>query len=164
MRVVLRIEIEGEAQLAHTLEGVSGSVADLSDAWRFIARNVVYPSIALNFAMEGRPERWPELSEAYAKWKLRTVGPVPILQLHGGLVTAMTTEGSGGGKVEEIEPHSLTIGIERGGPIFYGIFHTSRRPRRTGLPRRQFLMLQPEDAERTIRAVQEHIMSRGRGI
>jgi phage gpG-like protein len=157
-RVVLRIEIEGEAQLAHTLEGVSAAISDLSETWKDVANNIIYPSIALNFASQGRPEGWEGLRPKYAKRKMREVGPRPILEYNGLLVSTMIAVGPGGGKIEEVNPESLIIGIERAGPIFYGIFHTSRGERESNLPRRQFLMLQPEDTEAIIKRVQERIM------
>lgn len=164
----LTFRIEGTEQVARTLQGLAGAVKDLTPAFSEIARDVIFPSITMNFASQGRPTPWRPLSAEYAKKKARVWGPRPILVAGGTLVSAF----SGPGASEFVEtnagPSRLQITLKgstigRTG-LFYGIFHTSQRPRaiskrgREKLPRRQFFMVQEEDVPNIVEVIQRYIM------
>ena len=98
------------------------------------------------FASEGRGG-WPQLSEAYARWKARNYPGKGILELTGAYRSAATQIGAPGNVITTTE-NSLTYGVEG---LDYAIFHESGTNR---LPARPVFDLLAEDEELS-RAVTE---------
>ena len=98
------------------------------------------------FASEGRGG-WPQLSEAYARWKARNYPGKGILELTGAYRNAATQIGSPH-NVVEVGPDHLTYGVEG---LDYALFHESGTNR---LPARPVFDLLAEDEE-LFRAVTE---------
>lgn len=87
-------------------------------------------------ASVGHP--WQALSPRYAAYKLRKVGPKPILQFTHEMYASFTVLGAPG-NVQEIGPQFAVYGSS----IRRGVYHQSRLPR-TRLPRRPMLVVTPE--------------------
>jgi len=94
------------------------------------AAQVLSDSASRTFDAEGRPRWTPRVDN----------DPHPILNLTGNLSDATEDTQHGGGSIVRIDDTSLEFGTD----VEYGKYHQSDAPR-TRLPRRPFLMFQPED-------------------
>ncbi len=166
--LVVSFKVEGVEQLGRVLEGMARTATDLTDVWKDVAATVIFPSIMKNFAAQGRPRPWPQLDPDYARRKMKKYGAQPILVGHGRLLSAFAAPGASGDVSVETSPSRLAITLvgdtaARSG-LFYGIFHTSSRPRkmnkrgRAKLPRREFFMLQAEDVDAIVAKIHEHLI------
>ena len=108
------------------------------------------------FASEGRGG-WPQLSEAYARWKSKHYPGKGILELTGAYRRAATQVGAPHNVVEVGDDH-LTYGVEGFDPN-YPLFHEAPR-QGSRLPARPVFELLEEDEElsRDVQeALSEHI-------
>ena len=126
------------------IERLSENLTDGFD-WESLAPMVAEAADRI-FASEGRGA-WPQLSEAYARWKAKNYPGKGILELTGAYRSAATQIGSPH-NVVEVGPDHLTYGVEG---LDYPIFHESGTNR---LPARPVFDLLAEDEE-LFRAVTE---------
>jgi phage gpG-like protein len=167
--IVIRIRIKGVAQVSMTLQNLLGYISDLRPMFERIGKEIIFPSLLANFAAGGRPRPWRPLSARYASYKVKKYGPTPVLIARGALVNAVGALGADESLpmlATERRLHIQVVGdtAARTG-LFYGIFHSSRRPRKprkdgsAKLPRRQWFMLQADDAQAIYRFAQQYIIA-----
>lgn len=123
--------------------------------WGSLAPMVVEAADRI-FASEGRG-KWPQLNEAYARWKERNYPGKGILELTGAYRKAATQIGAAG-NVVEVGDDYLTYGVEGFDPN-YPLFHEDPREG-SRLPARPVFELLEEDEElaRDVKeALNEHI-------
>ena len=143
----MQVQIKTTPQLntlIHNIERLSENLTDGFD-WESLAPTVADAADNI-FASEGRGQ-WPQLSEAYARWKARNYPGKGILELTGAYRNAATQIGSPYNVVEVGDDH-LTYGVEG---LDYPAFHESGTNR---LPARPVFDLLAEDEELS-RAVTE---------
>jgi phage gpG-like protein len=119
-------------------------IHDLDDPLEKVVRDVMMPSIQANFDAGGRPA-WEPLSETTQEIRGDSG---PILQRSGDLMGSATsfdlwTIDSAAGEV-------FVGGIDP----FYGGFHQSGT---AAMPMREFILIQPEDAEAIAQIFGEHV-------
>ena len=123
--------------LIHNIERLSENLTDGFD-WESLAPIVAEAADNI-FASEGRGG-WPQLSEAYARWKARNYPGKGILELTGAYRSAATQVGAPGNSITTTE-NSLTYGVEG---LDYALFHESGTNR---LPARPVFDLLAEDQD-----------------
>lgn len=104
------------------------------------------------FASEGRG-RWPQLSEAYARWKAKHYPGKGILELTGAYRNAATQIGASGNVVEVGDDH-LTYGVEG---LEYPVFHESGTERMPARPVFELLQEDEELSDSVKEAISEHV-------
>ena len=133
------------------IERLSENLTDGFD-WESLAPMVAEAADRI-FASEGRGA-WPQLSEAYARWKEQeTIRAKVFLELTGAYRSAATQIGSPHNLVE-VGPDHLTYGVEG---LDYPVFHESGTDR---LPARPVfdLLAEDEDLSSEVKeALSEHI-------
>ena len=149
----MQVQIKTTPQLntlIHNIERLSENLTDGFD-WESLAPTVAEAADNI-FASEGRGG-WPQLSEAYARWKARHYPGKGILELTGAYRNAATQIGAPHNIVEVGDDH-LTYGVEG---LDYPAFHESGTNR---LPARPVFDLLAEDEELSkavTEAFSEHI-------
>jgi phage virion morphogenesis protein len=88
-------------------------------------------SVLLNFEYQGRPKKWPPLSEEYLAWKLREGYSSKMLILTGRLRNSIN-----------VEVTNTTAKVYSG--VKYGVTHQLGL---NGVPARPFLVVQNEDIQ-----------------
>jgi len=151
----LRLKIDGYTEFNRAIHGAMANADDLEPLFAAIAAEV-RASIAARFAAEGAADgqpAWAPLSADYAAWKAkradRKENPLrqQILQRTGALLEAATNP------TTTTTATSLTMTIEND----YAIYHESRRPRGSRLPRRAFMALSGKQRARVTSLLREHL-------
>ena len=143
----MQVQIKTTPQLDTFIRNIERLSENLTDGfdWESLAPTVAEAADNI-FASEGRGQ-WPQLSEAYARWKARHYPGKGILELTGAYRNAATQIGAPYNVVEVGDDH-LTYGVEG---LDYPSFHESGTNR---LPARPVFELLAEDEELS-RAVTE---------
>ena len=143
----MQVQIKTTPQLNTLMRNIDQLSENLTQGfdWESLAPMVAEAADRI-FASEGHGG-WPQLSEAYARWKARNYPGKGILELTGAYRSAATQIGSPH-NVVEVGPDHLTYGVEG---LDYPIFHESGTNR---LPARPVFDLLAEDEE-LFRAVTE---------
>lgn len=145
----LRLKIDGYTEFNRAIHGAMANADDLEPLFAAIAAEV-RDSIAKRFAAEGAADgqpAWAPLSADYAAWKAKRYPGQPILQRTGALLEAATNP------TTTTTATSLTMTIENE----YAIYHESRRPRGSRLPRRAFMALSGQQRARITRLLRAHL-------
>ena len=149
----MQIRIQTQPDLddfSHSIEQLGNNLTDGFD-WSSLAPMVAEAADRI-FASEGHGA-WPQLSEAYARWKAKNYPGKGILDLTGAYRTAVTQIGAPGNVITTTE-NSLTYGVEG---LDYPVFHESGTDR---LPARPVfdLLAEDEDLSSNVKeALSEHI-------
>ena len=136
----MQIRIQTQPDLdtfSHSIEQLGNNLTDGFD-WESLAPMVAEAADRI-FASEGRGA-WPQLSEAYARWKAKNYPGKGILDLTGAYISAATQIGAPGNVITTTE-NSLTYGVEG---LDYPSFHESGTNR---LPARPVFDLLAEDED-----------------
>ena len=149
----MQVQIKTTPQLNTLIRNIERLSENLTDGfdWESLAPTVAEAADNI-FASEGRGQ-WPQLSEAYARWKARNYPGKGILELTGAYRNAATQIGSPHNVVEVGDDH-LTYGVEG---LDYPAFHESGTNR---LPARPVfdLLVEDEELSRAVtEAFSEHI-------
>ena len=149
----MQIQIKTTPQLNILVRRIDLLIENLTDGfdWESLAPMVAEAADRI-FASEGRGA-WPQLSEAYARWKERNFPGKGILDLTGAYISAATQIGAPHNLVE-VGPDHLTYGVEG---LDYPVFHESGTDR---LPARPVfdLLAEDEDLSSNVKeALSEHI-------
>ena len=132
------------------IERLSENLTDGFD-WESLAPTVA-EAVDNIFASEGRGQ-WPQLSEAYARWKAKNFPGKGILELTGAYRNAATQIGSPHNVITTTE-NSLTYGVEG---LDYPVFHESGTDRMPARPVFD-LLAEDEDLSSNVKeALSEHI-------
>jgi phage gpG-like protein len=132
------------AVVAAQFANLAQEIHDLEDPLERAVREVMMPSIQANFDAEGRPP-WAPLAEGTQEIR-GDAGP--ILQRSGALMS--TAASFGIWEIDSAAGEAFIAGIDP----FYGGFHMSGT---SVMPSREFIMIQPEDAERIAEIFGEHV-------
>ena len=149
----MQVQIKTTPQLNTLIRNIERLSENLTDGfdWESLAPTVAEAADNI-FASEGRGQ-WPQLSEAYARWKARHYPGKGILELTGAYRNAATQIGAPYNVVEVGDDH-LTYGVEG---LDYPAFHESGTNR---LPARPVfdLLVEDEELSRAVtEAFSEHI-------
>ena len=143
----MQVRIQTQPNIDTFIRNIERLSENLTDGFDWSSLAPLIAEAADNiFASEGRGA-WPQLSEAYARWKAKNYPGKGILELTGAYRSAATQIGSPH-NVVEVGPDHLTYGVEG---LDYPIFHESGTNR---LPARPVFDLLAEDEE-LFRAVTE---------
>ena len=143
----MQVQIKATPQLNTVLRNIERLSNTLIDGFDWESLAPIVAEAADNiFASEGRGG-WPQLSEAYARWKAKNFPDKGLLELTGAYRSAATQIGSPGNVITTTE-NSLTYGVEG---LDYPVYHESGTNR---LPARPVFDLLAEDEELS-RAVTE---------
>lgn len=135
------------------MPGMDNVIMKLNDMWRRTfnlseplrqAGSLMLYSTAQNFTEQGRPDFWAPLAVSTIKRKARQGLNPNILQATGALLGSITFK-------------ELSMSLAVGTSIPYGKFHQSSLPRKSKLPRRQFLRFQEQDIEDIKVLISEYI-------
>ena len=125
----MQVKIQMTPQLNTVLRNIEQLSNNLTDGFDWESLAPIVAEAADNiFASQGRGV-WPQLSEAYARWKARNFPGKGILELTGAYRNAATQIGSPGNVITTTE-NSLTYGVEG---LDYPVYHetgTDRMPAR----------------------------------
>ena len=143
----MQVQIKTTPQLNALMRNIDQLSENLTQGfdWESLAPMVAEAADRI-FASEGHGG-WPQLSEAYARWKARNFPDKGLLELTGAYRNAATQIGAPGNVITTTE-NSLTYGVEG---LDYALFHESGTNR---LPARPVFDLLAEDEE-LFRAVTE---------
>ena len=143
----MQVQIKTTPQLNTLMRNIDQLSENLTQGfdWESLAPMVAEAADRI-FASEGHGG-WPQLSEAYARWKARNYPDKGLLELTGAYRNAATQIGSPGNVITTTE-NSLTYGVEG---LDYPSFHETGTNR---LPARPVFDLLAEDEE-LFRAVTE---------
>ena len=136
--------------LIHNIERLSENLTDGFD-WESLAPTVAEAADNI-FASEGRGG-WPQLSEAYARWKARNYPGKGILELTGAYRNAATQIGAPGNVITTTE-NSLTYGVEG---LDYPVYHETGTDRMPARPVFDLLAEDEELSRAVTEAFSEHI-------
>lgn len=91
---MIKINVD-DSGLNATLEGLERGLADLRPAWEGPVHDIVLTMEKEVFKQQGAygQGEWAPLNPAYAAWKQRQYGVLPIMQLHGVLMGSLTDKG-----------------------------------------------------------------------
>lgn len=154
--VRLTFVVEGAAEVERYITGISARLLDMTSFWLWAAYSVIFPSIAINFMEQGRPLPWEDYvvdetgRSRYREWKEENFPGKGLLRLTDRLMNAFASPQGNPDTTVEAEASALTVGFR----VLYGVYHQSRLPRKTRLPRRRFLMLQEQDVVSLQRGLQ----------
>jgi phage gpG-like protein len=158
--IEVRMEVLGEVQLHRRLDGMIDRVQDLRPAFERIAAHLerTFEQAFASSGATGGTGVWTPLSPRYAAWKLRKVGPKPILTFSGRLRRSMT-QSRARGAVREILPLEMRFGtsvvVGRRRRWNLGALHQTGT--RRGLPVRKVIALTPRQRAGITRAIRDHI-------
>ena len=142
--LTLHVSVNGEKKVIEGLQNIRGKAKDLRPAFR-IAGGFIMESVGRTFRAGGRPEAWKPLSKATLK--RRGQGAL-ILQDIGTLMTSIGAKSGDG--IMVLKPLELRVGTN----VPYARYHQEG----IGVPARPFMQLLPEDEEKIVKAITEHIM------
>lgn len=127
-----RMEIAGAAEIDRGFDRFTALIDDWSPVWEPMADAFLAIERA-QFETEGAAEgdKWAPLSPAYAEWKEQHFGEMPILMRTLRLYESLTDRNSPDFVFDGGERY-LTLGTR----VPYAIYHQSRQPRASHLPRR----------------------------
>jgi phage gpG-like protein len=108
---------------------------DLSNLWAYLL-----PTMFENFKEVWKigQREWPGLSDKYFRWKVKHFPRRGILELTLDLKNALTKQT--GNTINIVEPLRWIFGYDAFS-IPYGIYHDSEEPRKSNLPRREFMYI-----------------------
>ncbi len=141
--LTLHVTVNGEKKVVDELQNIAGKAKDLRPAFK-VARLLIMESTQRNFMESGRPERWEPLSKATLK--LRGPG-ARILRDKGILMASIGVPGADG--ISVLQPMELRVGTN----VSYAQYHQHG----IGVPQREFMLLLPEDEEKIVKAILDHI-------
>ena len=143
----MQVQIKTTPQLNALMRNIDQLSENLTQGfdWESLAPMVAEAADRI-FASEGHGG-WPQLSEAYARWKARNYPGKGILELTGAYRSAATQVGAPGNSITTTE-NSLTYGVEG---LDYPVYHETGTDR---MPARPVFDLLAEDEELS-RAVTE---------
>ena len=149
----MQVQIKTTPQLDTFIRNIERLSENLIDGFDWESLAPIVAEAADNiFASEGRGG-WPQLSEAYARWKARNYPGKGILELTGAYRNAATQVGAPYNVVEVGDDH-LTYGVEG---LDYPAYHetgTNRLPARPVFD----LLVEDEELSRAVtEAFSEHI-------
>ena len=143
----MQVQIKTTPQLNALMRNIDQLSKNLTQGFDWESLAPIVAEAADNiFASEGRGG-WPQLSEAYARWKARNFPGKGILDLTGAYRNAATQIGAPGNVITTTE-NSLTYGVEG---LDYPVYHETGTDR---MPARPVFDLLAEDEE-LFRAVTE---------
>ena len=140
----LHVTVNGEKKVIAGLEKIQGRAKDLRPAFK-VARMLIMESTQRTFMAEGRPDRWQPLSEMTLK---RRGQNAKILRDKGILMTSIGISSADG--IFVLRPLELRVGTT----VPYARYHQDG----IGVPRREFMVLLPEDEEKISKAILDHIV------
>lgn len=136
----MTLEWQGLQSVIDRYEGIADRTAN-PESILIHARRTISKSIARNFSAAGRPDPWPRrVSNAAGQFRYPDTQTHPLLNKTSRMVAAAVSQTDGGESVARLERHSLAFGLS----VPYAIYHVSLAPR-TKIPRRNFMLFQPED-------------------
>lgn len=153
MPVDVGVHVQGDEELLAALKAMRRRALDMSPAFRDIG-DLLRLHLGAQFATEGLQggSRWQPLRPKYAAWKLRKVGPKPILQFSGDLLRSFTSKPMA---VEEISAREARFGSN----VRYAVFHQLGAPRANLVARPPIVVTRGLQAE-VNRLLTEHIVGR----
>lgn len=95
----LQMSVPGAKSVDVELSRFGEAISDFRPFFRDYAAPLIFERIQENFDTEGARwvGRWSPLSPAYKLWKVKQVGPKPILQFSGRLKNSLTWNGTSAG-------------------------------------------------------------------
>src|SRR3990170_308559 len=139
----LQITVNGKEKVIADLENLSGRAKNLRPAFK-VAGLFIMESTQRTFMAGGRPERWAPLSAATLK---RRGAGARILRDTGLLMTSIGRPSGNG--IFSLKPFELRVGTN--------VPYAAKHQLGIGVPKREFLLLLPEDAEKIVKVFTEHI-------
>lgn len=144
-----RMEVAGSAEIDRGFDRFANLIDDWSPVWEPIA-DAFYAMERRQFATEGgEGEQWQPLAPGYAEWKAAHFPAMPILQRTGRLYASLTDRNSPDA-VFDGGPRYLTLGSK----VPYGVYHQSREPRSSHLPRRPEIVFSEQSKRALMRVMQ----------
>ena len=137
--LTLHVSVNGEKKVIEGLQNIRGKAKDLRPAFK-VARLLIMESTQRTFMAGGRPEAWEPLSAATIK---RRGKGARILRDTGLLMGSIGAPGGDG--IMVLKPLELRVGTN----VPYAKYNQDTRP---------FMQLLPEDEEKIVKAITEHIM------
>jgi len=141
--LTLHVSVNGEKKIVNELRNIAGKAKDLRPVFKD-ARLLIMESTQRNFMAGGRPERWEPLSEATLKRRGKGARP---LRDTGLLMNSIGIPGADG--ISVLKPLELRVGTN----VPYARYHQHG----IGVPKREFMLLLPEDEEKIVKAILDHI-------
>ena len=149
----MQIQIKATPQLDTFIRNIERLSENLTDGfdWESLAPTVA-EAVDNIFASEGRGQ-WPQLSEAYARWKAKNFPGKGILELTGAYRNAATQIGSPHNVITTTE-NSLTYGVEG---LDYPVYHETGTDRMPARPVFDLLAEDEDLSSNVTEALSEHI-------
>ena len=149
----MQVQIKTTPQLNALMRNIDQLSENLTQGfdWESLAPMVAEAADRI-FASEGHGG-WPQLSEAYARWKARNFPGKGILDLTGAYRNAATQIGAPNNVITTTE-NSLTYGVEG---LDYPVFHESGTDRMPARPVFDLLAEDEELSRAVTEAFSEHI-------
>lgn len=141
--LTLKVTVNGAEKVIAGLEKIQGKAKDLRPAFK-AARLLIMESTQRTFMAGGRPERWEPLSEMTLK---RRGENAQALRDKGILMGSIGIPGAGG--ISVLKPLELRVGTN----VPYARYHQDG----IGVPQREFMLLLPEDEEKIMKLLLDHI-------
>ncbi|HEX5782342.1 MAG TPA: phage virion morphogenesis protein [Solirubrobacteraceae bacterium] len=151
MPIDVGVTVTGDEELLAALRAMRRRALDMSPALRDVG-DLLRLHFKAQFATEGAQggKKWAPLTPKYAAWKLKRVGPQPILQFSGDLVKSFTSKPMA---VEEVGPREARFGSD----VRYAVFHQFGAPRANLVARPPIVVTHGLQAE-VNRLLIEHIV------
>lgn len=163
----------GEAQIDRTLASYSEALDDMRPAWNELADRFANAE-KKQFATEGAygGDAWSPLSPAYAEWKQRHYGSMPILQREQDMYVQLTQQPFG---VDVRELHYALFGTALPYAVFHqngtkvssaqrnlgsnlsSAFGLTAGSRGIGLPQRRVVVLTEYEKRSWVKVIQKHL-------
>ena len=149
----MQVQIKTTPQLNTLMRNIEQLSENLTNGFDWESLAPIVAEAADNiFASEGRGG-WPQLSEAYARWKARNFPGKGILDLTGAYRNAATQIGAPNNVITTTE-NSLTYGVEG---LDYPVYHETGTDRMPARPVFDLLAEDEELSRAVTEAFSEHI-------
>ena len=149
----MQVQIKTTPQLNTLMRNIDQLSENLPQGFDWESLAPIVAEAADNiFASEGRGG-WPQLSEAYARWKARNFPDKDLLELTGAYRNAATQIGAPGNVITTTE-NSLTYGVEG---LDYPVYHETGTDRMPARPVFDLLAEDEELSRAVTEAFSEHI-------
>ena len=136
--------VEGMEQIDQRIQQIHDRIADPTKLLQY-GQRLLSKSIAQNFLQGGRPVSWPpRVSDVQGRLRRLDKQTHPLLRKTGRLANSAVSTNNGGESVSRIVIGAPQSSLSQGTTVEYAVYHNSAEPRNR-LPRRAFLLFQPED-------------------
>jgi phage gpG-like protein len=145
--------------LTYRLRGLRQAIGDLRPVWEGPVHRIFLTMMKEQFKQEGayNGEKWTPLSPAYAAWKVREVGHMPILQLYGPLSKSLTEVGAPD-QVMRVGPSFAEYGTS----VVYAATHHFGDPGRNIPQRRVIPKFTQAEGTRIVYSIMEFLLKKMR--